>query len=533
MTNSKKTKTEKTEVTISDNLTQVDYSFNYLSPEHFYTIGKFFGLNPPKIESARVLYVGLGASTAAINFASLYPQAKVVGLCDAKGLIEASTKQVKDLGINNIELKYISFADILDSVGEFDYIICNGVFSRVSKEQQLKILQVMKKSLTKNGIAHVGYNTLPGWNIVKTFRDMMRYHASIFEKNEDKLVQAELFVKFMLDSFAEEKSPYARFLRDEARILQSTDMGYVWNEYLSEESSQFYFSDFMDLANDAGLSYLGDTHLPSMYTGNLPAKAFEQLEAIDDIVRTEQYMDFITNRRFRNTLLCHDNLNIDRSVSEDVVDGLFISVNMAPEIAMDKIDFTDEKTIVNFIFQPHNLLFSTSSPLVKALAYAFNQSQFKFLTLEEIKKFVASKCTKMSPQDIDKSVKSSLLEMIIKGVAIIRAVKPKIAESISAFPEIGKLALSQATSDMPYITNQLNDTIPVNIIYKSVMKYLDGKNDLNQIAEIIYKDYLSTDKFKLSAEGEVITDKEQQKKMSENIVNQTLNFCFSSAFLAK
>src|SRR5262249_46264760 len=52
--------------------------------------------------------------------------------------------------------------------------------------------------------------------------------------------------------------------------------------------------------------------LATMYTGNLRPQTAEKLAAIGDIVRQEQYMDFMYNRRFRSTLLCRAAVKLDR-----------------------------------------------------------------------------------------------------------------------------------------------------------------------------------------------------------------------------
>lgn len=53
--------------------------------------------------------------------------------------------------------------DIDDSLGKFDYIICQGVISWVPKNVQDKIFEISSKNLAENVIVYISYNTLPGW----------------------------------------------------------------------------------------------------------------------------------------------------------------------------------------------------------------------------------------------------------------------------------------------------------------------------------------------------------------------------------
>src|SRR6266404_2852060 len=55
-----------------------------------------------------------------------------------------------------------------------------------------------------------------------------------------------------------------------------------------------------------GLRYLGDTDLHLMVPNNFAAETAALLRELSaDILQTEQYMDFLRNRMFRRTLLCH------------------------------------------------------------------------------------------------------------------------------------------------------------------------------------------------------------------------------------
>ena len=100
----------------------------------------------------------------------------IVGIDLSKVQIDAGLANIKALGLKNIELKHCSITDIDESFGKFDYIICHGVFSWVPEFVREKILEISNKNLIENGIAYISYNTLPGWNMVRTIREMMAYH---------------------------------------------------------------------------------------------------------------------------------------------------------------------------------------------------------------------------------------------------------------------------------------------------------------------------------------------------------------------
>jgi len=81
-------------------------------------------------------------------------------------------------------LRHASILDVDESWGQFDYVICHGVYSWVPEAVQDKILTICKANLTPNGVAYVSYNTLPGWHMRGMIRDMMRYHSNRFAEAE-------------------------------------------------------------------------------------------------------------------------------------------------------------------------------------------------------------------------------------------------------------------------------------------------------------------------------------------------------------
>ena len=120
-------------------------------------------------------------------------------------------------------------------------------------------------------------------------------------------------------------------LAQEAELLSKQGDHYIRHEHLEDENKQFYFNEFMTEASKNNLQYLSDCSLASMYLGNMGAAVAEKLKNLNDIVRTEQYMDFITNRRFRSTLLCHNNIKLNRSLNNDDVKKFALSLDITAE----------------------------------------------------------------------------------------------------------------------------------------------------------------------------------------------------------
>ena len=75
-----------------------------------------------------------------------------------------------------------------------------------------------------------------------------------------------------------------------------------------------YFYEVAAHAQKHNLQYMADASLPSMFLGNTPEGFREKMKDVPDTVRLEQYMDFLTNRRFRSTILCRADVELKRNI---------------------------------------------------------------------------------------------------------------------------------------------------------------------------------------------------------------------------
>ena len=160
--------TSTTNLNTYDEVPYQSYPYAESQPENLRTIGLLFGMNAPEIKTARILELGCAEGGNLIPHAVRYPKATFVGVDLSKVQIDAGNVYIKSLGLKNIELKNCSILDIDEKYGKFDYIICHGVISVVSDFVGETILEIASKNLSDNGIAYISYNTLPGWNMIRT-----------------------------------------------------------------------------------------------------------------------------------------------------------------------------------------------------------------------------------------------------------------------------------------------------------------------------------------------------------------------------
>ncbi|MCP3955832.1 MAG: methyltransferase domain-containing protein, partial [Desulfobacterales bacterium] len=300
------------------------HPFQKTHPENLYTLARLFGVKTPAVETARVLELGCAGGGNIIPMAFNLPEGHFVGVDLSKKQLQFGWDMITALELTNITLEHISISDINADLGKFDYIICHGVYSWVPPDVQAKILEICSRNLTSTGIAYISYNCLPGWNFIKSIRDMMLYHAADFETPAEKAEQARSMLQFIINSQGRSDKAYTTYLKSEMDILSSHQDAYLLHDHLEDINEPIYFHEFMQRADRYHLAYLGDTDLFTMYPDNLDRDVATTIQKIPELIKAEQYMDFIRNRRFRSTVLCHAGTKINRELDVRDIEQFYV-----------------------------------------------------------------------------------------------------------------------------------------------------------------------------------------------------------------
>ena len=294
---------------IAQSYDELPYSsacYHTSSPENLRTVAHLFGLEAPPLARARVLELGCAAGGNLISFAARHPEAVVVGVELSSVQVEAGQRTIGAMGLDNARIEQGSIVDIDASLGQFDYILCHGVYSWVPEEVRTAILRVARERLSPQGIAFVSYNTYPGWKAKEVVRDAMLLRGGNRAGVMEQLAYAGGMIEF-LHEMAPKDSVLAKIMNDNIGTIRHGDATYLAHEFLELCNAPCYFRDFIDAARQQGLEYLGDAEVASMFASNFGADAAKMLidECGGDQVVLEQLMDFLANRPFRQTLLVH------------------------------------------------------------------------------------------------------------------------------------------------------------------------------------------------------------------------------------
>jgi methyltransferase-like protein len=236
---------------------------------------------------------------------------------------------------------------------------------------QDKVLEICAKQLTPAGIAYISYNTYPGWHLRGMIRDMMRYHSSRFNTPQLRTQQARALLDFLAQSVRQDGSAYSVLLKSELETLRHQADHYLYHEHLEENNNPVYFHQFAERAKAKGLKYLGESRVGTMVTGNFGPEIEKTLRMLaTDQIQAEQYMDFLRNRMFRETLLVLDKVQPNWAVNPEVLRVLHVASGARPVDAqgqpLPSVPLNDEVSNVSYK-SPSGMSMATTRPLLKAV----------------------------------------------------------------------------------------------------------------------------------------------------------------------
>ena len=460
------------------------YPYPKSHPEHLYAIAVLFNMEAPDFRSARILELGCASGGNVIPIALQFPQCQITAIDICAKSIQLAQKQSDDLHLNNINFIHSPIETFLSTPEQkaFDYIICHGVFSWVSPAVQEKILTICHSCLTKNGLAYISYNTLPGWYCISGIRDIMRYHTDYFTDADTKAEQSRAALEFIRDGM-HQKEPYFQVVEKEIQRLENLEDTYIHDEFLSSHNKAFYLKDFVTLAKKHKLAYVADSNLSAMFIGNKPAHVAEKLiQMSGDIIRTEQYLDFMNNRRFRMSILCHHGRKVDRRLTKERLHGFYVSSPLASKISAIK-----ENQQTAFVAEDKVLFSSDDSEVIEMMEILTTQKG-QPIAINTLVEKVACK-SKLSEEAIHNNVTETLLQLIVSGSILIHADAHAFTSTVSDTPTVSRYNRYQATQDL-WVTNALNEKVALGEFESLLLRLLDGTRSIETITTTLQKQIL-------------------------------------------
>lgn len=495
--------------------------FPQTHPDRLATIATLFGMDAVPVTKCRVLELGTGRGANLLGMAASLPGSEFVGVELSKRQNDEAIQHAAAAGVKNIEYKNISIMDVDDSFGKFDYIIAHGVFSWVPREVQEKMLDICGKHLSPNGVAYISYNTYPGWHMRGMIRDMMNIHSGPFKDPIQRIQQSRALLDFLVKQCRQESTPYGMFLKQELDLLSKQSDNYLFHDHLEENNHPMYFTDFVKMFLPRGLRFLGEADFCVMLPSQFSPEAQQTLRQIaPEQVQLEQYMDFLRNRMFRQSLLVRPDVRPNYTLQPDVMKKFRVSSPLRPEKETSAVDMTPG---TNEAFKASDgRTLTTSDPIVKAafcmLADAFPAS----IPFEELVSKARAKIGGEGADDALNLGKAILSAYATAFTAVVElhVWQPEFAFTPGEKPVAFPIVRHQATQG-PRVTNAFHQSVTLSDFDRQLVQFLTGANDqkmiIDEMTELVGRGVLN-----MQIDGKPVTDKMMIRKAMGPTIEQQL-----------
>jgi methyltransferase-like protein len=241
-----------------------------------------------------------------------------------------------------------------------------------------------------------------------------------------------------------------------------------------------YFHEFVERAGKHGLEYLAESHFPYVMPNNLPQPIAQGIGKMSrSLVEIEQYMDFVRNRTFRQTLLCHEGTEIDRRLKAERAQNLYIS----SPARVGELDESEQKPGAEKFVAADGLSFLTTDPITKAAFHCLMQNFPQIVRMDELVEAVraqvyAYRVPSTTPEQDTMTLATQLLQAYSRSIDMIElhSYRPRFVWTVSERPVLSAVAREQAKRTN-VVTNLRHENAELDNTSKFLAPYLDGTND--------------------------------------------------------
>ena len=335
------------------------------------------------------------------------------------------------------------------------------------------------RNLAPHGVAYISYNTYPGWHARGMIRDMIGYHARRFPEPRVRLQQARAFLDFLVKSAVYPDTVYTRMLRIEKEMLDRSEDSYFFHEHLEDENQPVHFHEFASRLAAHDLQFLSEATFNAS-EANLPGETRGVLQQLStDPIEREQYLDFLCNRTFRRSLICHRSESVNRSPEPEIMSAFHVATRVQPD-SHDPTDMSSDKA-VEFHSQERDVQLKTNRPLVKAALWVLYRDWPKSWPLEKLWGEVGPLLSESGESGLveagdPRPLADVLLRCTLSSIVELRIDPPRFAETISERPVASPFARLLAPGPMPAV-NLRHRVINTNDFEDLLLPLLDGSRD--------------------------------------------------------
>ena len=456
-------------------------------PDRLATVATMFGMTPapPPVATCRLLELGCAAGENLLALALTHPAAEFHGLDLSERHVASARTAIARLGLSNVHVQQLDIQNFPDDSEPFDFIVAHGVYSWAPAEVRDKILHICRQHLQPNGVAYISYNVYPGWRLRGIVRDVLLYHVRQIEEPQERIRQALAMLRFMAAAVPLDVPTHQIFRQVLANLQTQDSPAQLYHDYLEPVNEPLYFHEFAAHAARHGLQFLAEADVGEMQPTRFSAAVAAMLDGFgDDVLQREQYLDFLKNRAFRRSLLCHHEVQVDRRLRPERLTNMYLAAEVACE----------DPATHSATGQP--LEFRMQGGMSGATDHVVTHSALRYLgarwpqCVSFAALVAAAGCTGREPggtpaaasaQD-QSQLAANLLELYAAGTLELHVAPPPIAKCIAERPVASPWARFQVEQGRT-VTNLRHQRVQMEPITRRLVWLMDGTRDRPQLLD--------------------------------------------------
>lgn len=508
-----------------DEIPYVSHAFPQTHPARLAATARLFGLEMPSLDKMRVLEIGCASGGNLIPLAAAYPEGRFLGI-DLSGIqIADGRRRIDAIGLTNIELRQQDITLFEDPGHRFDFILCHGVYSWVPESVRHAILEICSKYLEFQGIAYVSFNVLPGWRPKQVLRDALMAHVGKASNQRERIAKAREFMSFLAEHAP--PGPYGAAVKEGVAQLQKVSDDYLAHEFLELENTPCSFHDFMYAAGQHQLAYLGESDVHMMVPENFGAEAAKALRMLggNTLLETENYIDVLTGRTFRQTLLipparaAATKRNIDAERIEDL------------HLIADISQVSSSEPEMPYCFENRNgRQIRTRAEVVRKAYQLIAQrrpatSNYRQL-IADIEAADGKKLTQLERSEI----RGALLQGVLSGLAIASTAPVTLGAANEDRPKATALARKDAASGRTRTVNPRHENFDLGVVAQHVLPVMDGSLTRGQLLDYL-KAKAAGDALHFQRNGQRVSDEADIAACAQEHLAAMLDTAWNNALI--
>jgi hypothetical protein len=225
-------------------------------------------------------------------------------------------------------------------------------------------------------------------------REMMLFHTRQSEPAQ-RVNQGLALIKFLAE-WKTEPDLYHAILRQEFERLTQRGEASLYHDELDGINLPLYFFQFVEHAARHGLQYLSEANFFEIQKEVFPERVTTELDRLgDNVIAQEQYLDFLKCRQFLLSILCHEDIAVDRVPKSEQLEVLYVAAPLSPTtISCDINSVTAEE-----FRAPKGASITVGQPIIKAALLHLSEIWPQSARFSDLQRVALSRLEKDRPQE--------------------------------------------------------------------------------------------------------------------------------------